>query len=382
MKMTLRPLPLAFAVASFGLVAAPAEAHHRYAPPPPPDGRVLVTNQSGGDVDVNIDGRPSVRLPAWQSVTLWAPAGTDTLRATYSQLGAARTLEVDRVYADPRRTAYVVLQPETRTRVLVTNATHDVADLLVNGQPSGRMSPGATTIIGVPVGRSTLSLAVAGGIVTTTTLDARAFLDNRWTAIDPRVDLVLTNPLPIPVEVTCGSQVHALQPRGRDVCADMAPGLVHLTARRTTHELIGEATMELRPGAQAQWSVNVPNTGLVAVDSDHWLATRLLVDGRASEGLAPFADTRLLLPVGWHRVQARDERGAMVEDTWVDVEPFDVARVTFGTEHHVLADDRNEDCHHDDRHDRDEERWEHDHDRDDDEDRRDRDEDGHHHHEG
>lgn len=345
MKPTLQAALLAFTAFLALLSPLPALADHPVGPPP---GQVMVTNQSGGDVTIALTGQPPKLLPAWQTASLYGPFGESTLRATYTQLGATRTLQSDRVSLHPRRTGYVVLRPETRTRVLVTNATRTTADLLVNDRVYGRIDAGASRTVSVAVGRLSLALLVAGRRIDATSFNATAFAEHRWIGDDPTGDLVVVNPLPIPIELVCPrGLVRTVPARGQVVYEDLPAGSFRLTARRVTDERIDDATTPIHAGGRAQWVVSNPTTGLVALDSDHWLSTRVSVDEHAFSRLAAYQDARVELPLGWHRVQVRDEQGRLVEDEWVNVEAFTVASLDFGRGPVVAQAERDHDDHHD-----------------------------------
>lgn len=41
-------------------------------------------------------------------------------------------------------------------------------------------------------------------------------------------------------------------------------------------------------------------------------------------------DTRLLIGLGWHHIEVRDETGREIEDTWVEVDRYRDARLDVG----------------------------------------------------
>lgn len=158
--------------------------------------------------------------------------------------------------------------------------------------------------------------------------------------------LVVTNPLPIAVElVTEQGFVRTLAPYARTTFASLPYGGFRLTARRTSGEFIdGELTV-IRPGATASWHIDMPRTGLVHLDSDHWLGAEVRIDGLLMANLAPDGARRVDLTLGWHEVEVRDARGRELYDAWVEVKPFDVVSVSFGASHHERADGRRSDRH-------------------------------------
>ncbi|MDP2308857.1 MAG: hypothetical protein Q8P18_22740 [Pseudomonadota bacterium] len=350
--MTTRMLPtfLATLVTLFTLVApSAAHADHPgrggYRAPP---GRVVVTNQSGSDVTLSLSGQPSRFLSAWQTTEVVAAPGDTSLRATYVQFGAERVLQTERLVVVPYRTVGVTLTPEDTARLLVTNQSAYYAQLVIDGQPNATFGPGEAKVVSTRIGRHDLALTAEGRTLSRSRMDLRPFAEPRWLVDIPRVGtLVVTNPLPIAIELVCDKGlVRSVSAFGQTTYATLPLGGFHLTARRTSGEYIDGETAEIRPGATTGWRVDVPRTGFVSLDSDHWLATEVRIDGKRMANLAADGARRVEIPVGAHQVEVRDERGRVILATWFDVSPFDTARVSFGTPPHQRADDG--------RHDRDE----------------------------
>jgi hypothetical protein len=84
-------------------------------------GRVLVDNDSGCAVLIEVDGREPLYVHADEQAVLWLPYGPATIRATYEQLGRTRTLETERVNVAPHETAYVHLDRPRTGLVYVSN---------------------------------------------------------------------------------------------------------------------------------------------------------------------------------------------------------------------------------------------------------------------
>ncbi|MDP2312562.1 MAG: hypothetical protein Q8P41_06620 [Pseudomonadota bacterium] len=363
--MTKRMLPtlLATLVAMFALVApSAAYAGHRgqpsYGPPP---GRVLVTNQSGGTVNVALSGQQSRALSSWQTAELLAAPGDTTLRATYLQFGVVRTLQTARLVVNPGRTVGVTLSPEKTARVQVVNQSDRYAQLVVDGQLGAAFNPGEAKVVPMPAGRHDLALTADGRTLSRTRMDLRPFEEPRWLVDVPRAGtLVVTNPLPIAIELVCAKGlVRSVPAYGQTTYATLPLGGFHLTARRTSGEFIDGETADIRAGATTGWRVDAPRTGFVTFDSAHWLGTEVRLDGRLMVTLAPDGAHRTETLVGWHEVEVRDDRGRVVHQGWVEVKPFDAVRVDFGAPSHQRAYSDNG---HDSRGDRDDRRDPDDHD--------------------
>ena len=340
MNPRMLPTFLATLVATSVLVApaaalADSRGHRGYGPPP---GRVVVTNQSGGDVTLVLGGEVR-ELPAWRTTELLAMPGEVILRANYKQFGTTQVLETDRLFVNPGRTVSVTLGAEDTARVLVTNQSGFYAQLEVGDRPNASFKPGESRIVSLPLGRAELEMTAEGRTFARTRLDLRPFEEPRWLAEAPRVgSLVVTNPLPIAIQLVCDKGlVRTVAAFGQTRYADLSPGTFRLTARRTTGEYIDRESAEIRVGGMTGWSVDAPRTGFVTLDSDHFLGATVEIDDRRMVDLAPDGQHRAELTVGWHEVEVRDERGREIADRWIEVKPYDVATVAFGSPAHERA---------------------------------------------
>ena len=95
--------------------------------------------------------------------------------------------------------------------------------------------------------------------------------------------------------------------------------------------------MELYAFAEPVLQVQAPRDGFLDLDNGHWLSATVRVDGATRAQLDAGRDLRLLLPVGWHRVEIRDVQGRELLDDWVQIGPFDDTDLRFGTPPHVRA---------------------------------------------
>ncbi|MFZ5481476.1 MAG: hypothetical protein ACOZNI_32240 [Myxococcota bacterium] len=340
----------ALSAVAIATVPVTALADHRRAPPPP-EGRVVVENRSGGTVSVSIAGRAPMRLQPWAEATLYAPAGEATVRATYDQFGASRLLESERVHVDPSRTRRVVIDPEDQARVLVTNDTPWPATLEVNDRYHSRLDPFEHRVVTVPVGRVELELVADGREIEEKWLDARPFVEHRWTVRrEATGTFVAVNPFGVRVEfVDARGAVRTAEPYARVVYAELPAGSFRVTARRVTDEPIDSEYVTITPGRTIEWRPEPPREGLVSVDNHQDRAVRLVVDGETVRTLRGEEDVRLSLDLGWHRVAARDDAGRLLLDTWIEVEPFDVARVSLDAPQYVAEAEEHEHgahCHH------------------------------------
>lgn len=341
--MPSRTARLALALAL--LLPGPALAGHQRALPgqyqPVPTGTLVVTNRAPVPVTVRVAERETRTLGPYATQVFTVPSGEPRVRATFTQFGMERVLEDRRVYVPPYRTTQVDVAPERTARVLVTNANPEPAELIVDGRTFDGFRPFEEEVVSLPAGWHELALrsAVDGRTLGRTRMDVKVMTEPRWRVEAPRnADVVVVNPLPIPVELVGDQgQRRSLPPGGRTVYEEVPFGTLHLTARRLTGERIDDEYVQVRTAVDLTWRIDPPRTGLVTLDSDHWMPVTVRVDGRTVATLNADQELRVELPLGWQRVEVRDVQGRFVSDTWVEVEPYELERVRFGRGHHDRA---------------------------------------------
>lgn len=349
--------PLAAVLALAALTPPEAEARPYGWHQPAPTGTVFVTNRSGGTVQVTVADRQVRTLVPYQTEAFTVPAGEPRVEVSYLQFGAERVLVDRRVSVPAYRSATVDVAPERTARLLIQNANPEAAMLVANGRVLRTLAPFADEVVALPVGGVDLELRAVGTnrLLGRTRMDLRAFTEPRWRVEAPRhADVVVVNPLPIAVDIVCPRGLHRTVPaRGRTVYEDVPLGSFTLTAYRTTGELVDREQIPVRAGLDSTWTVDPPQTGLVQLDSDHWLPVTVRVDRATFTTLAPDQDLRIELPLGDHHLQLRDAQGRVLLDTWLDVDPYRTSRVDFGYDRHTRADDGRADAddRYDDRHD-------------------------------
>lgn len=306
-------------------VTGTAEARTYY---PPTYGTVYVTNQTPASLLVTVDGRAASVAPG-RSLPFQAREGEVAVRATYRQFGIDRGLPVREVYVRSSRAASVVLTSPSTGYVKVQNQADRAADLLVDGRVYTSLQPYQSRIVPMTVGCHDLAMVAGTWTVDRERVEVAAFAEPMFIAEMPRVnDLVVYNPLPIPLQVlTDRGQSRTVDALGQTVFHDVPIGALHVTARRVTGEQVDDVVATIRPDGITSWRVDAPTRGLVDLLNDEPVSTQLLVDGRYTRSLAPGQDAHFELALGSHHVELVDERGRRIEDTWVTVDPFRTARV-------------------------------------------------------
>jgi hypothetical protein len=298
-----------------------------------------VINQAGGMVTVTINGRSTFSLMDDGQVQLTVPAGKASVKATYKQFGRDYVLESSYTQVYPGTLQQVLLEPETTARVAVSNKMTVSGQLIAEGRVLADLEPGETEIIEYHPGKVSMLLRSSTAVLGQATLDLKPFVDSRWTVEPPPVgDLLVINPLPIPIEVVCDrGMVRTIPAYGRTLYTGLKVGSFHLTARRVSDEPIDDAHSVIRSGAQTIWQVDPPSTGIVALDNQHWAGAQVFIDGVPKASLSPEQDLRLQLSLGWHQLVIKDERGRVVLQEWVEVEAFETPTLAFGRAFHSPA---------------------------------------------
>lgn len=317
-----------------------------------PTGRIVVINDSGAPMNVMLAGRESRTVADHERVMLIAPIGDQALRATYSQLGRMRTLDAEMVSVQPYETTVVTLHPDRNSRVRVTNDTSTAATVFADGRLVASLEPGGSQVVRVRVGAVAFEMTSESG----RTLEERdmfvaPYAENAWIVSRPTTaDLVVSNPLQIPVTVDGAGGSRQIPAFGRVVFDDVPIGTLHLIARRTSGQVVDEDTVAVRADG-GTWRVDPPRFGLVALTSSAGAPVTVLSDGVTVGHLDAWGNSVAELSVGWHEIVVVDGRGRQVEDRWIEVDPFDLASLTVdghGGDPHPDARDgypRTEDAH-------------------------------------
>lgn len=317
-------------------------------------GRLTVTNTAGGPVTLSVEGLAPRALATWETATLSVTPGQRRVKVSYVQFGVEHVLENRRVDLLPNGSAYVAVRAERSARILIRNNYDIPATVTINDRVVATLTPHEARVLTTPAGSARLVMTANSRILDQKQMTLVPFAEPVWTVDPPRVaDLVISNPLPIPVVLTCDrGLVRTVAPRGQTVYDDLPLGSFHLTARRVTGEYIDDATTAIRYDITNMWRVDAPTTGIVVLDNDNRMPTRLYVDGALRESLSPGEDERLTLPLGWHELTAMDAERHRVLSTWIEVRPYDTAEVRIAAPVYLRSQSHEDhhDGYHDDHH--------------------------------
>lgn len=290
----------------------------------PAKGDLEVRNGSGTTVRLAVDGASVGELAPGAARLLDLKAGLHHVEATWRQLGKDRLLTSEDVRVDAGGRVLLRLAPVDYGLVRVENHTGRDATLLVDGRPDARLKAGQGAEVVTRLGRVSLSLVAEGRTLDATSIAVGAYQDLFWRAEAPRVgDLRVVNPLPMAVVVEdARGRSFTVAARGQALIQDLQVGAIQVEARRTSGEPIARATVSVRPYDVATWTVPTPSTGLVAARNADGRPVSVWVDGLRVANLAPHETERLLVSVGWHRIQVRDTTNRVLLDTRMNVDPF------------------------------------------------------------
>lgn len=315
-----------------------------------PQGSVYVTNQTSTALTITVDG-VSVVLGAGRSQILQARAGEVYVRATYRQFGQVRVLSARTVYVRQGRSSAVVLSDPSTGLVKVENDSDRAADLVVDGRVVTTFGAYQTRIVSVPLGRHDLAMVAGAWTIDRTVLDVRAFREPVFISEMPRAnDLVVVNPLPIAVQLTADSGLsQVVEARGQAVFAQVPLGNFHVTARRLTGERIDDIYATIRPEARTSAQVDPPSLGLVAIHNDAPMTVNVWVDGRMVRTVGSEQDIRIEVAPGGHHIEAIDERGRLIIESWVTVDRYAMGQIAIPSARGHHGDERSEHHNRDDR---------------------------------
>ncbi len=293
----------------------------------------LVHNNSGTTLTLFIDHLPAFTTAPNERLVLALSPGDHLIRAGYDQFGSKQVYFAERLTVVPGRAATTIVPAETTARIAIQNPEKTGATLLVDGVSAGRLEAGATRIQSLPVGPHAMALVFDDGRQDHETLSLQPYIEQSWIANPPPPTgtLVVQNPLPIPIELVCSrGGIRTVPAYGSTRYEHLVAGNFALTARRITDELIDQEAPRVIAGRTRTWRVDPPTTGLIHVDNDLGIPSVVDVDGKPRLSLAAEQDRTLLVDLGWHLMRVRDARGRVVQERWVEVQPYDSSALHYG----------------------------------------------------
>lgn len=345
-RSPLRPLLVALvAVLAVLLGGSPARAAA---------GVLRVANDRAEPVLVQVDrdllgevaahGRRDLPLrPGLHEVTLRSRSGALLQRdTTRIQPGAVATVRLAALEAPVR----------------VVNPLDRPVRLLVDGRDFGPLPAWSSRTVALLPGRHSLTLALVDRTVVTEGLLVPA--DARPLTWAPRPamlgEVVVDNPLPIPVSLTCSRGLVRVVPAyGRTRYEGLGEGPFDLVLRRADGgERLGELRATVRAFDTVQVHVPEPRSGILALESNrrHELF-RVIVDGRHLADLAPGRSLRLELGLGAHEVVLRSQDGREQQRHPVWIDRYEPVQVALAPRDHHERPDADGTAHHGHGHDRD-----------------------------
>ncbi len=326
-----RTAPSLLAFLTLSLVASPAEAHSNRSHPRD-IGTIEVMNRTPVPITVSVESGGTRVLRPWETAHFSVAAGRRTVRATYSQFSAIHTLFSTEVRVRDHRVVRLDATPPKVGRVQVVNDTRVLARVFDNGHEVADLAPGASRILTVPLGRNDVHIVAEGLTLESEHLIVNAFGNDTVVGHAPRsADLAVSNPLPFAVELTlgCGTS-RRVAAYGSTVLDDVRTGRTEVTVRRLGGQFVDQSTVDVDPFHGGRMRVEVPNTGLVQLESADDDMLRVTVEGRLVATMAPFQETTLLLPRGPAYLEVRELDGTLVARSVVNVDPLRSTDMQFG----------------------------------------------------
>jgi len=296
-----------------------------------PHGELDVTNQTAANLRIWVDGQPIGKLRPGTSMDVDLPPGPHEVRATYRQHDQRRELITTTTRIRPGASAAVRLTAPSTSLVEITN-THPVSGRIqINGATVGTVGPGETTYVEAPVGYAQIVILGSRNQV----LDKERLTISAFDDVSIRTEyaqhgaLSLYNPLPIPVRLVSGHHERILQPRETVAFDRIRSGSREIQVFRLTGEPIGEMSVTVRPGAPTRANVIAPRDGIVSLTNRSSHVAYVYVDNQLVEQIQPYAEARLVVPVGGHRVRVT-AGGRERFDQTLSIDRYQEAEVSIG----------------------------------------------------
>lgn len=290
-------------------------------------GRISVSNDRGETILVQVDRHDQGQVAARSRTVLSVHPGRHevVLRSRSGQV-LLRTVEDVR----PGGSSSVRLAAiEAPLRVL--NPLDRTVRVMVDGEPRATLLPYASRSLTLELGRHSLALVLDGRSIVSEGVAVTTDRQQTWAPRPAMIgDLVVNNPLPIPVTLTCSRGLSRTLPaHGTTTYGGLSQGSFALTVRRAGGgELLGQLRPSVRAFDTVAVAVQPPTTGILAVTSQQRRGiARVYVDGRFLTSIGPASTERLELSPGQHEVVIRHGEGQVLDRRTVRIDRYDVAAI-------------------------------------------------------
>ncbi len=147
--------------------------------------------------------------------------------------------------------------------------------------------------------------------------------------------VMVSNPLPIPVEITLDGVTRTVAAEGSLFFGDVPVGSRTIVARRVTGQVLSRDKVKLSAFEDTRWQIEPPSTGLVQVLNRWSSSLQVKVNGKVVAVLEP-GETRTFefragsAEVTLTRVGRRGRMGPEVVDTHIRVDRYETERLVTG----------------------------------------------------
>lgn len=292
--------------------------------------RITVANERGSSAQVFIDRAFRGWLGPGDARGFDTASGTHLLEVRSAD-GAM--LERQELSTWPGQQVRVAVS-DPRSILEIQNGGAYSANVFIDGRDMGRLAAGRTMELQVEAGERLVDLRINGHIAASREVMARP-AEERRLRLDPVVtgELLVSNPLPIPVQMTMeGGATRRIEAGGMVDLEGIPAGTALLRFSRDTGEPIGVLDASVAPFRSVRISAPMPTDGRLVLDYEGWRDAVLLVDGREVAQMHGDADLNLLIDLGCHQLVVRDDHGRKLLDRSVCIDPYAVSRVE--VDHH------------------------------------------------
>lgn len=226
----------------------------------------------------------------------------------------------------------VVVAPRpSAASLVVVNDTGRPLDISVDGRAWATVW-GRSEAIGLPPGNHQIVASVDGRHVDAWSEVFHPRSSRTWRVSAPAFgEVVVSNPLPIPVQVTAWSgATQVVGPRGEVMFTGLPVGGMSFQVTRMSGLPLDGLSVNVDPWAVSSVRVEAPRLGVVWLESRDGRDLAVYVDGRYSGRLAARSALALEVDPGRHRVDLVDDRGRYsqtVDSMTVDVDRYQEARL-------------------------------------------------------
>jgi len=297
-----------------------------------PDPTILsMVNRSGTSIRVTV-AEDQVRLRPNQRREWTVNTGRVHVEATYTQHGIDHVLMSRRVLMSDGQRREIEVSPADNGWVRVINDSQTPGIVRINNRNSGLIVAGGQRWVSTPLGVVNVAVVHGSRVLDMGHLTIKRYEDAIFRVRPLTGRLSISNPLPIPIRVVSQTNQATIPAGGAVSWPRLAPGEQRLTMYRIEGERIDGGTVLVRRGEVVEYAVGAPQDGIILITNGRGDSIQYFSGGRLLGTAPPNSTTRVVLPLGQHRLRITGS-GGFVMNKRLSVDRYAITKVEVRSRH-------------------------------------------------